>query len=126
MHLNIFVVSQLVMVDQSGSKEVSVKWSCLMDWLCNSFYLLVQTIFALKNSSGTLNRISDKLFIIYHLFSFLTCHPPFFFYYKVKIGIDMELISILASTQKKIKVNIEVIGTANLLRSTTSFTNDTD
>ena len=124
MHLNIFVVSQLVMVDQSGSKEVSVKWSCLMDWLCNSFYLLVQTIFALKNSSGTLNRISDKLFIIYHLFSFLKCPP--FFYYKVKIGIDMELISILASTQKKIKVNIEVIGTANLLRSTTSFTNDTD
>ena len=52
--------------------------------------------------------------------------PPPFFYYKVKIGIDMELISILASTQKKIKVNIEVIGTANLLRSTTSFTNDTD
>ena len=47
--------------------------------------------------------------------------PPFFFYYKVEIGID-----ILASTQKKIKVNIEVIGTANLLRSTTSFTNDTD
>ena len=44
MHLNIFVVSQLVMVDQSGSKEVSVKWSCLMDWLCNSFYLLVQFI----------------------------------------------------------------------------------
>ena len=119
MHLNIFVVSQLVMVDQSGSKEVSVKWSCLMDWLCNSFYLLVQTIFALKNSSGTLNRISDKLFIIYHLFSFLKC--PLFFYYKVEIGID-----ILASTQKKIKVNIEVIGTANLLRSTTSFTNDTD
>jgi hypothetical protein len=121
MHLNIFVVSQLVMVDQSGLKEVSVKWSCLMDWLCNSFYLLVQTIFALKNSSGTLNRISDKLFIIYHLFSFLKCPPPFFFYYKVEIGID-----ILASTQKKIKVNIEVIGTANLLRSTTSFTNDTD